>query len=145
MELITVPRGLRQESKLATFTGAAGAGAIGTVALFTLTGRVLVYALAAVCTVDLVGATATISVGAPGAVSGLTAVTTATNIVTATPIWPNAAPVAGVTQQTSLLSRPAILVGSINADVLVAAITAGAIQFDVFWVPLTSNGLLVAA
>ena len=56
-------------SKTVTFTGAAGAGAVGTVALFTVTGDVQVTGLWIKCTTDMTeaGSSATIGTGVTGA------------------------------------------------------------------------------
>lgn len=50
------PNRWRVTSKTVTFTGAAGAGAVGTVALFTVTGDVQLEAFSAKCTTSLVDA-----------------------------------------------------------------------------------------
>jgi hypothetical protein len=65
MKLTRALREFTPETKTVAFTGAAGLGAVGTVALFTVTGRVLVRYFTAFCSesLDDAGGTATLDVG----------------------------------------------------------------------------------
>src|SRR3990167_4013531 len=73
---------LRRETKSVTFTGAANLGAVGAVPLFTVTGEVLVRAIAGFCTTNLTEAapTATLALGVTGSTALFVAATTATAI-----------------------------------------------------------------
>lgn len=130
--------------KTVAFDGAAGSGAVGAVALFTVTGAVIVR-LVPICTEDLVcGAGATISVGTAATVAGLIAVTGATDI-DAGDIWFAAAPATVLDTLTNSMTEMVIGDGAdIQADVLVDDITDGTIVFALWWTPVTSNGLVVA-
>lgn len=131
--------------KTVVFDGGAGSGAVGTVALFTVTGAVIVR-LVAICTESLAtGAGATISVGTPGTVDGLIAVTTGVDI-DAGDIWFAAAPATVLdTLANGMLSYIIGDGADIQADILVDAITDGTIVFNLWWTPLTATGNVVAA
>lgn len=153
MELIVgqnAPR-MREAHKTVAFSGAAGNGAIGTVALFTVTGRVWIDAIVPFCTEDLVGATATLAVGTASQTAGILAALTATDLQ-ANEFWLNSTPAAGAintshsalgTTSTGLIWK--LVSESIIATVATAAITDGTIIFDVIWRPLSSGATLVAA
>jgi hypothetical protein len=126
--------------KTITFTGAAGAGAIGQVAVATITGAVLVERVIARCTTSLTGALATLSLGHAGAVALLIPLTTATLIVSGK-FWGDATPVAGGLALGALLKDVAIN-ANITLDVLTAAVATGVLEIDFVWRPLSSDGNL---
>lgn len=131
---------LRAPTKTITFTGAAGAGAIGQVVVYTVTGQVLIKQIIARCTTDLVGATATVSLGRAGSVAALIAATLATTI-DAGQFWMDGTPLAGLKVVPTGLQN--VLTNlNITMDVLIAAITAGVLVFDAIYVPLTADGAL---
>ena len=127
-----------------TFTGAAGLGAVGTASLFTVTGEVMLIYVVPFCTTLLGSAGApTISLGVTGDVDLLIPATTALNIDT-DEFWFSTTPTAnGALLPASLQSES--ITDNILADILVASITRGTIRVDVYWLPLSSNGLVVAA
>ena len=132
--------------KTVAFDGTAGVGAVGKVALFTVTGAVA-YRLIAICTESLdTGAGATISVGvAGGAVDGIIAVTTGVDL-DAGEIWFDATPT--TKQDTLANSMIEQVIGDgadIEADILVDAVTDGTIAFNLFWTPLSTGATVVAA
>lgn len=131
--------------KAVAFDGGAGSGAVGTVALFTVTGAAIVRIIA-ICTESLVtGAGATISVGTAGTVDGIIAVTTGVDI-DAGDIWFAAAP--ATVLDTLANAELGFVIGDgadIQANVLVDAITDGTIAFTCFWTPLTPGATVVAA
>lgn len=104
--------------------------------LFTVTGVVEISILA-ICTVSLVGASATIEVGTATTTAGLIAQTTATDI-DADDIWHDASPDATV-ELTSVVTRK-IVSENVIITVGTANITAGAIKFIIRWAPLSSDG-----
>lgn len=135
-------------SKTIAFTGAANLGAIGNVPLFTVTGEVVVEKLVPFCTEDLVGATATITLGVTGkstVAQGplFIAATTATDI-DLNEIWVDTAPDPNGIAIPAALKDIAIT-DNIVSDVAVAAVTDGTIRLDVYWRPLSANGLVVPA
>ena len=68
-------------SKTIAFTGAAGLGVQGSVAIFTVTGQVLVEMIIGYCTEDLASAgAATVALGTTNSTSKFIAATTATGI-----------------------------------------------------------------
>ena len=124
-------------SKTVTFDGTAGAGAQGTVAIATVTGRVALMVGGAYCSTNLAGTSATVEVGVSGNTAALIAQTTATDI-DAGEFWQDATPEAGVS--------PAIVnknvAGNIILTVATADVTAGVLDFDFYWLPLSSDGNL---
>ena len=119
-----------------TFTGAAGAGAQGTVAVATMTGAVMIHSVGAYCTTNLAGATATIEMGVASDTAELIAQTTATNI-DAGMVWESATPDEGVTLVTSKA-----IAGNIILTVATADITAGVLKIAIEYTPLTTDGYL---
>lgn len=129
-------------SKTVTFTGAAGVGAVGTVALFTVTGEVLIDRIVPFCSTNLAGATATLALGVTGSAELFIAATTATDI-DAGEFWVDTAPDAnGIALPAAL--KDIVITDSILATVAVADITGGVLRVDVYWRPL-AGGSLVAA
>lgn len=107
--------------------------------LFTVTGEVLAY-IVPVCKTNLAGASATLEVGVAGATAALVAQTTATDI-DADEGWFAATPTLAVanTAQYHVLGLNVIqTVGTAN-------ITAGVIDYYLFWKPLSDDGNVVAA
>lgn len=126
--------------KTVTFDGTAGKGAVGTVAVATVTGRVIWLWGGVHCTTDLTGASATISLGVAGNTAGLIAVTTAIDI-DANEWWQNATP--------ELRISPAIMNQNISGNLILtvagANITAGVLEIAFYFLPLSDNGDIVAA
>lgn len=142
--------GLYHVRKTITFTGAAGAGAVGTVTVFTITGRVWVQSLSAFCTTDLTeaGATATIECGHAGDTDAFIAQTTATAIDT-NEWWNGTTPASGgYTQPDSLTAgyqttaRNKLLSANVILTIGTQNVTAGVIIFDAWYKPITDDGSL---
>jgi hypothetical protein len=130
--------------KTVTFDGAAGTGAAGTVALFTVSGRVMAK-IFAFCTVNLASADSnTFEVGTALSTAGLIAQTTSTNI-DANEIYHDATPDSSI--ELSSVSTEKIISQSIIGTVGAGAsgITAGTIVFVVHWRPVTEGATVVAA
>lgn len=131
-------------SNRVSFTGGAGAGAVGTVALFTVTGAVHVVVVGH-CEEDLTeaGATATIEVGITGATAGLIAQLNAVDIDVGE-IWFDATP-ADMKVLTSI--GGAFIGGGEDVFATIGAqnVDGGVIDFVCFWTPLSSDGMVVAA
>ena len=140
---------VRRARKTVTFTGLAGAGAAGTVALFTTTGRVYIEKMTAYCTVNLTesGATSTISVGTASIVNCLLTAVNAVDL-DADEFWVgNQAVLGSITTITGGVGNTASSMNkcisqNIIATIAVADVTAGALVFDVWYTPITDNGLL---
>lgn len=124
-------------TKKVAFTGAAGLGAQGTVAIATLSGAVLIEALVARCTTDLVGTSATVELGTTGNTAALIAQTTATTI-DAAEVWADATPALGV--GAPITSK--VLTRSIILTVGTADVTSGELWIDIFYYPLSNDGAL---
>lgn len=144
--LPTIP--YRVERKTVTFTGASDKGAIGDVALYTVTGEILVVALIPKCTTDLVenGATATMSLGVTTEVALFIAATEPEDI-DEDDIWTAVAPT------KSSIALPAalkdIVVGG-DADAILATvandtITGGVLEFTLLWRAISADGAVAAA
>lgn len=121
--------------KTVTFTGASGAGAVGTVAIATVTGRVLFEHLTAYCTTLLAGATATIELGTANNTAALIAQTTATDLDT-DEYWHDATPEAEV--------GDAITNKTVGKNIIItvgtAAVSSGVIEISGLWLPMSSDG-----
>lgn len=143
MQITHVGAGMRRETKTVTFTGAANLGAQGPVPLFTVTGRVLLAVVAPYCTGDLVSAGGgTLALGVTGSTALLIAATTGTDIDVGE-WWVDTTPdSAGVAVPAAL--KDIAISANVIATVAVGDITGGTIVFDVWWLPLSSDGNLVA-
>jgi len=138
------PFGAKRCNKIVAFTGAAGLGAVGTVALFTVTNAALVTVIG-VCTEDLTeaGATATISVGTAAAPVAIIPQINAVDFDIGE-IWLDAAPAvleAYVTSTSFFIGDGADIILTVGAQ----NVTDGTADFVCFWTPLTANGLVTSA
>lgn len=129
-------------SKTVAFDGTAGNGAVGSVALFTVTGDVLVRIIGA-CTETVVSAGGgTFSLGTASSVAGIFTSQTATNAAAGDAVITAAAPA-----QVGALGGNFGVVG--GADIILtvgtANITDGTIIFYCLWRPLSADGSVVAA
>jgi len=125
-----------------TFSDAAGSGAVGTVALFTVTG--IVYAkVIGFCNTDLVGA-ATLEVGVTNDTDLCLA-----QIANATTLDEDELYVDATTAKfkavTDSVPPENIITTDIFATVGLADITAGQVDFYCIWRPISDNGNVVAA
>lgn len=134
---------MRRESKAMTFSNAADLGAVGNVPLFTVTGEVLIVAMVPFCTTLLTeaGATATLALGVTGSTSLFIAATNAVDI-DANEFWVDTAPDANGIAVPAALKDIAIT-DNIVGTVGVQAVTGGVIRFDVLYIPLSGDGLVV--
>lgn len=121
---------------------ATGAGEldIGTVTIFTLTGRVSIQDFSVFCTEDLVGA-ATLDFGVVGDTNFL-----CVQVANATTIdvneWINVASGAGVVGAIGNSLSTSVISGSIILTVGAADVTDGTLVVDITYRPLTSDGEL---
>lgn len=122
--------------KTITFDGTTGAGAVGTVAVGTVTGAILITHLMARCTTLLAGATATVELGDATATAGLIAQTTATDI-DAGEFWIGATP---ATVASAVINK--MIDANIIITVGTAAVSAGVIEFVFWWLPGSTDGNL---
>lgn len=136
-----LPKPVLGLTKTITFTGGAGLGAIGQVTVFTISGPIHVVKLIPTCSVNLASAGGTVSLGRAGSVAQLIAATTATAL-DAGMIWTTSSPGSGFG------TTPALLINSnygthITMDVLIADITAGALDFYLEYIQITPAGASV--
>ena len=139
----------RLATKSVTFTGAANFGATGTAAaLFTVTGEVLVAALVPFCTTLLtLSGTPTDGSLALGVTNSAALFIAATDAlaIDANEFWVDTAP------DPYGIALPAALKDIAITDNIIATsagtdnCNAGVIRFDLWWRPLSSNGLVVPA
>ena len=130
-------------SKTITLTGGANLGKSGdTSPLFTVTGTVLMklYSVGKPTPVSAGGGK--LEVGVTGNTAAIIAQTTATSIV-AGDIWKDGTPVVGVTASSGVAEN--IVTASVGMKASTADVTAGAIYFYCFWIPLSADGSVVAA
>lgn len=131
--------------KVAAFDGAAGSGAVGTVALYTVTGAVLLR-LICVCTESLVEAVGggTVEVGIAGATANLIAQTVST-AVDAGEVWHDNSPDSEIEDISVMAGR---VLGNGNDIILTVgaqAVTDGTLAFAAFWTPITAGASVVSA
>ena len=147
MATIPVPGSeLRHVRKTITFTGAAGAGAVGTITLFTITGRVRLDRMSAFCTVSLVstGGTGKISLGVASSTGALSSNKSADAIV-ANDWFTGASVAAGISTDilySSFTVDVYLLSESLILTVGTADITSGTLVFDAWYRPITDDGAL---
>ena len=124
-------------TKTVTFDGGTGTGAIGTVAIATVTGRVQIMTGSAYCSTLLAGATATVELGVATATAGLIAQTTATDI-DAAEYWQDTTP---ETKISPLITNVAVT-GNIILTVGTAGVDSGVLEFVFYWLPESASGNL---
>ena len=132
-------------SKSAEFTAGVGTGNVGTFALFTVTGQVIVR-IVAVCTdtvVEGVGG-GTMEVGITADTATIIAQTTSTNLAV-NEIWHDATPDADIEALTVMKDFIIVNGGDIFITIAAQNVTDGTIEFHCFWTPLSSDGLVIAA
>lgn len=138
------PFGTYVTRKTVAFDGGAGSGAVGTVALFTVTGGIYAF-VTAVCTEDLTEAapTATVEVGTGGGTAAIIAQTNATTIDNGE-VWFDATP-SRIEVNSSY--GGSLIGGGDNIYLTVGAqnVDDGTLIFSCFWTPLTADGNVVAA
>lgn len=127
--------------KTKTYTGATDLGAMGASTLFTVTGIVRVR-LFARCTTNMAGATATNEVGTALLTTGLIALTTMTNLA-ANELWHDATPDSSLELET--VSTIKVISQNIIETVRTAAISAGVIEYNLLWQPVSADGTVIAA
>ena len=130
----------RQEHSVITFSNTSG-----TVDVFTITGRVFITLITGFCTADVVedGAVASISLGGATDAQAFI-VNTNPDDIDANEWWADATPVGGTKQMDALqidvmTDEDIILTITGGTD-----LNSGTIEFDVIYIPLTSDGALVA-
>lgn len=126
-----------------TFTGAAGAGAIGIVTVFTITGRIWLKHLSVFCTASLTESapTSDISLGTASVANNL--ITSATGGVTAIDaglFWAGATPLALI--QETALTVDVLVSENIILTVSGADVTGGVLIIDAWYEPISDNGRL---
>jgi hypothetical protein len=123
----------RRFKKRITFANAAGQGAVGTVAVGTVTGQVLIHQAAAICLTDLEGATATIELGVDGDTAGIFPQITGTTLDVGE-FW-EATP-----SKIAAAIEAKVVNGNLIITVGTAALTAGQIEIVLYWLPLSDDG-----
>ena len=140
---------VRHSFKSFTFTGAAGFGALGNCTIFTTTGGIHVVSIDAFIFTSLgvdggTGA-ASLSLGTTGTTTLFVAATTATSLLSTTPLWYSATP------NTNGIALPAGMKDIAIQQNIVAAVTssgtqlinAGVLQVTVMWIPIASTSAVV--
>lgn len=123
-------------TKTITFSNAAGSGAVGTVALCTITGGVFVRRMTIRCSTSLTGSSATISLGTASSATALIGSTTATAL-TAGLHWTSTTP---ATTVSAIVDK--VLDENLIITVGTAAVTAGVIELEVYYQRSTSDGVI---
>jgi len=123
--------------KTITFDGTSGNGAVGTVAIATVTGRVRILRGSAFCSTLIAGATATIELGTANNTAGIIAQTTGTDL-DANEFWRDATPEAEVSAALENLNVGASIILTVGT----AAVSSGVIEFSFYWEPVSIGGNL---
>lgn len=125
----------KQFTKTVTFT-ALGDGAVGTVTIGTVTGGIYIDHMSARCTTLLTGS-GVVELGVVGNTASLIPQTTATDI-DANEYWQDATPELGCS--------PSIVAQQVCRNIVLtvssATVTAGVIEFVIWWLPDSSDGNL---
>jgi hypothetical protein len=101
---------------------------------------VLVAVIAGFCDLSLVGATATVSLGVVGDLTGFIANTTATEVDTGEG-WVSATPEADLIAVPTICKDMLIINGAnIVVHPLTANVTGGTLRIEVFWLPMSVDG-----
>lgn len=125
-----------------TFTGAANLGAVGAVPWFTVTGAVLVQYLVGFSILTPVSAGGgTLALGVTGSTALFIAATTATTITTGATWQTTTANTTGLAVPAAL--KEIVISANVIGTVATGAITAGTIQLECYWRPLSATGLVV--
>lgn len=135
---------LTRISKTITLDGTNNLGELDqpTVTIFTVTGEVQILSLVPFCTVDLTSAGGgTLALGVVGATTLFLGATTATAI-DANEFWIDATTPAPNGIALPAAFKDIVITDNIVATVATADITAGAIRFDCYYLPLSANGAL---
>lgn len=137
---------IRAPTKTITFTGGAGAGAVGSVTVWTISGRVLIQILPPpFCTTDLTEAlaTATVSLGVTSSTGFLLGATTSTAI-DANEWWDDTTPALGIATDimTRGSSNPVVVSENIIITCATQATNGGVLVFDCWYRPLTAGASL---
>lgn len=123
--------------KAQTFSNVAGSGAIGTVALFTVTGVVYVQ-MVGFCNTSITGA-ATLEIGVTGSTAVVLAQIADASTLTAGKLYADATP-AAFKAISATVPPKVIVTTNIFATVGSANITAGQVDFYCIWNPISSDG-----
>ena len=123
-------------AKTLTFDGTS-VGDVGTDAIATVTGRVLITHMTGFCSTLLVGSGATIELGTANNTGELIAQTTAENL-DANEFWNDATPEA----EASNAVTDKTVAANIILTVGTAAVTAGVLEITMYWLPLSTDGQL---
>ena len=143
MKIVRGGETIQRASTTFTFDGTNNKGEfdVPTCTIFTVTGQVVIVYLVPFCTVDLVSAGGgTLILGAVGTTSLFVGVTTATTI-DANKRWLSTGG-AGASVAIPASFKDTFVDADIIATVGTADITAGAIRFDCYYRPLSSNGVI---
>jgi hypothetical protein len=131
--------------KSAAFTAGAGTGDVGTFALFTVTGQVIVRIIA-VCTETVVEGVGggTMEVGITGDTATIIAQTTSTNL-DVNEIWHDATPDADIEALSVMSDFIIVNGGDIFITIAGQNVTDGTVEFTCYWTPISTDGAVVAA
>ena len=140
----------RYVTKSLTYAEGAGTGSVGSVALFTVTGEVevlrLVPTVVLTLTENAVPGAATLALGVTNSTGLFIAATTALLLATGE-FWTEAT--GGGTANAGIAIPAALkdiaITSNIINTVAVSNLTGGTIRYDIYWRPLSTNGLIVAA
>jgi hypothetical protein len=137
---VITKRVLKNYVKTVTFSETTGVGATGNITIASVTGRVLITHLSAFCSTSVVTTTAgELELGVAGNTAALIAQIADAGDLVATEFWNDATP-------TDVYVADAIVNKLVASDILLkvttSPMTAGVIEFSMFWLPMSADGNL---
>lgn len=130
-------------TKTITADGTSGNGATGSVALFTVSGGVVVVDdIVGRVSTNLTGAASTLALGTTNQTSLFIAATTATTLTTTANPWASTTATQGGILVPAALFQGAYVSQNIIITVAAANWTGGVLEIDCLWHPLTSGATL---
>lgn len=143
MRIFRAPLPLRHFHRDVTFTGAAGAGAVGTITLATVTQAILIVHQSIWCETDLTEAlaTATLAYGVVGSTSAFIAATNAVDI-DANEFWVTTTPTANHIAEPAAF-RNELIGSNLILTVGAQAVDGGVLHLFVEYEELTESATLV--
>lgn len=137
---VLISRALKHLVKTVTFTGAAGAGAVGNIVIGTVTGRILITHLSAYCSTTVVTTSAgELELGVSGNTAALIAQIADAGDLLAKEFWNDATPTE-VDAASPIVDK--VVASDILLKITTSPMTAGVIEFAMLWHPLSTDGNL---
>ena len=130
-------------SKTFAFDGTSGNGAVGTAAIFSVSGEVRIKVFG-VCAEDLTGTGGNIHVGTNGSAESFVGSTVVTAI-DVNEIWLDTSPGPDVDNYSNIPEKILVNGNDVIYQISGTAVTDGTIRFIAYWTPVSEDGSVSAA